>query len=71
MKQFSIFGCVDLGALRITPGLTRLPGVHADVKAGADKLGKLFSTINLFATHIVIHNIVIFTNLTANLSDGF
>lgn len=41
-----------------------------DAKAGADNLGKLSSTIILFATHIVIHNIVIFTNLSVSLSDG-
>lgn len=48
----------------------KLPRVHADVKAGADKQGNLFSTIILFAKHIVIHNIVIFTNLSVSLSDG-
>lgn len=49
---------------------SKLPGVHAAVKAGADNLAKLFSTIILSATHIVIHNIVIFTNLSVSLSDG-
>lgn len=49
---------------------SELPRVHAAVKAGADNLAKLFSTIILFATHIVIHNIVIFTNLSVSLSGG-
>lgn len=49
-----------------------LPRVHAGVKAGADKLGKLLSTIIfLFATYIVTHNIVIVSNLSVKLADGF